>query len=149
MIKLILFVALILFSLSGQAQKQVSIENEIRQLEQMTVKARLAEDTISFKQLLAPEFIMATPRGYIISDRASFFQEMRDGIDYIQFERTIEQILLQKNLAITMGFDVFVSDKDIPEAKAGDPVKRRFTNVWAFKKGKWQMIARHAAFICQ
>jgi hypothetical protein len=48
-----------------------------------------------------------------------------------------------------MGMETFVSRNDIPGAKAGLPYKRRFTNIWMKKKGKWQQIGRHASIICQ
>ena len=54
-----------------------------------------------------------------------------------------------KNIVITMGFEIFVSRNDLPGAKAGQAYKRRFTNIWMKKKGKWQQIARHASIICQ
>jgi hypothetical protein len=46
-----------------------------------------------------------------------------------------------------MGYEIFVSRADIPGDKAGEPVKRRFSNIWKKKKGKWVQIARHASII--
>ncbi|MGI8600383.1 MAG: hypothetical protein ACR2KB_14110 [Chitinophagaceae bacterium] len=47
-----------------------------------------------------------------------------------------------------MGAETFISRADIADAKAGQPVKRRFTNVWMKKNGKWQQTGRHASIIC-
>jgi hypothetical protein len=55
---------------------------------------------------------------------------------------------IQENVVITMGYETFVFKDDTPEAKAGQPIKRRFTNVWMNKNGKWLQIARHASIIC-
>lgn len=48
-----------------------------------------------------------------------------------------------------MGHEIFVSRNDIPGARAVQIYKRRFTNIWMKKNGKWQQIARHASIICQ
>jgi hypothetical protein len=48
-----------------------------------------------------------------------------------------------------MGHETIVSKNDTPVAKAGQIFKRRFTNIWMKKNGKWQQIARHASVICQ
>ncbi len=45
--------------------------------------------------------------------------------------------------------ETYIPRIDLPEAKAGQVVKRRFTNIWMYKNGKWQQIARHASVICE
>ncbi len=90
------------------------------------------------------------PRNDISANRNAVLQTQKSGsIDYSTFERVIEQIQFQKDIVITMGNEIFVSRKDIFGAKAGQTYKRRFTNIWMKKKGKWQQIARHASIICQ
>lgn len=150
MIKLILFIPLFLVSLSVKAQKQARIENEIRRLEQMVVNGILEGDTASLKKLWVPEFMVNTPRNTIAVNRDAVFDVQKKGlIDYSSLERIIEEVLVQKNIAITMGYETFVPRVDLPDAKAGQAVKRRFTNVWMYKKGKWQQVARHASIICK
>jgi hypothetical protein len=55
----------------------------------------------------------------------------------------------QKSFIITMGHETFISRNDTPGARAGQTYKRRFTNIWMKKNGKWQQTARHASIICQ
>ena len=55
----------------------------------------------------------------------------------------------QENIVITMGYENLVSKNDSPATKAGQIYKRRFTNIWMKKNGKWQLIARHASIICK
>jgi len=69
-------------------------------------------------------------------------------INYSSFDRVIESIQIKKNFVITMGAETFISRTDIPDVKAGQPVKRRFTNIWMKKNGKWQQTGRHASIIC-
>jgi len=139
----------LLFAGVTQAQHTKAIEDTIKHLEQKVVRAILEADTITLKQVWAPEFLVNTPRNNVANSRDAVFENQRQGlINYSSFDRTIEAVQVQSNLVITMGQEVFVSRSDIPGARAGQPVKRRFTNVWIMKNGNWQQIARHASIIC-
>lgn len=136
--------------ISAYSQSAGKIETEIRVLEQAVVTAILNADSNTLKKLWAPEFLVNNPRNEITGNRDSVLITQKAGlIDYSSFERVIERIQVQNNLVITMGHEVFVARRDIPGAKAGQAYKRRFTNIWMKKKGKWQQIARHASIICQ
>ena len=90
-----------------------------------------------------------TPRNDVAENRDVVFQKQQAGlINYSSFERVVENIQIQKDFVVTMGYETFVSRTDIPGAKAGVPVKRRFTNVWMKQNDKWVQIARHASIIC-
>ena len=148
--KLFFFIlALHLISLNSNSQKQNTTEALIRSLEQKVVQAILNSDTNTLKELWAPEFLVNTPRNSIAKDRNAVFEIQRLGlINYSSFEKVVESIQINKKFVITMGSETFVSRTDIPGAKAGQPVKRRFTNIWMKKKGKWQQTGRHASIIC-
>jgi len=134
----------------ANGQTTAKTEVEIRNLEQTVVMAILKADTSTLKQVWAPEFLVNNPRNNISGNRNIVLQTQKAGmIDYSSFERVIEQMQFQKDIVITMGYETFVSRNDIPGAKAGQIYKRRFTNIWMKKKGKWQQIARHASIICQ
>lgn len=131
------------------AQSNSAIESEIRKLEESAATAILKSDTNAMKQLWAPEFMVNTPRNEVAPNRQAVLKIQRAGmINYSTFEKKIEQIQIQNDLAITMGHEIIISKNDIPGAKAGESIKRRFTNVWMKKDGKWQQIARHASIIC-
>ena len=149
MVKLLVFIALT-FSISiTKAQSKTEVETTIRNLEKKALKGILESDTNILKQVWAPEFIVNTPRNTIAENRDAVFKNQKAGlINYSSFERIIEKIEIQKNIVITMGYETYVPRADLPEAKAGEIVKRRFTNVWMKQKGKWLQIARHASVIC-
>jgi len=150
MIKSFFFLAFLISTLLANGQTTAKIEVEIRNLEQTVVLAILKADTSTLKQVWAPEFLVNNPRNNISGNRNIVLQTQKAGmIDYSSFERVIEQMQFQKDIVITMGYETFVSRNDIPGAKAGQIYKRRFTNIWMKKKGKWQQIARHASIICQ
>jgi hypothetical protein len=98
----------------------------------------------------APEFLVNTPRNEITGTRDSILLIQKAGmIDYSTYEKVIERMQFQENIVITMGHETLVSKNDTPAAKAGQVYKRRFTNIWIKKNGKWQLIARHASIICR
>lgn len=131
------------------AQNRVALETTIRNLEQKVVQGILAADTHRLKEVWAPEFLVNTPRNTIANGRQAVFQNQRAGlINYSSFVRVVEEVQVQGKMVITMGHETFVSRNDIPEAKAGQEVRRRFTNIWRKKKGKWLQVARHASVIC-
>lgn len=146
------FLMLTMIGYSQSTKKTITerdTETEIRALEQNVVKAILNGDTNTLKQLWAPEFLVNNPRNEISVNRNEVLRLQKAGmIDYSSFEKAIEQIQVQKSFVITMGQETIVSKNDIPGVKAGVPFKRRFTNIWMKKNGKWQQIGRHASVVC-
>jgi len=149
MTKYIFLIAFSISAISVYAQDNASIEAEIRALEQTGAKAILHGDILTLKQIWAPEFLVNTPRNEVTGTRDSILLIQKAGIiDYSTYEKIIERMQFQENLVITMGHEILVSKNDTPAAKAGQIYKRRFTNIWMKKNGKWQLIARHASIIC-
>ncbi len=127
MLKIISTLFLCLTAFLTNAQKS-TIEKTIKGLEQMVVKGILNSDTNLLKKVWAPEFLVNTPRNNIAESRAAVFLNQTSGlINYASFERFIEKMQVQKNIVITMGHEIYVPKVDLPEAKAGQVVKRRFT----------------------
>ena len=150
MTKYIFLFAFIISILPANAQDNSKTEAEIRRLEQTGATAILNGDTNTLKQIWAPEFLVNTPRNEITGTRDSILMIQKAGmIDYSTYEKVIERMQFQKDIVITMGHETLVSKKDTPVAKAGQVYKRRFTNIWMKKNGKWQLVARHASIICQ
>jgi hypothetical protein len=46
-------------------------------------------------------------------------------INYSTFKRIIERIQIQKNIIITMGYEIFVSCRDIPESKSRTDIQKK------------------------
>jgi hypothetical protein len=67
------------------------------------------------------------------------------GLAYASFERTIEKITLNDNVAIVMGGEVIKPQGNQPNA--GKVVTRRFTHVWLYKNNLWSIIGRQATII--
>ncbi|HEY0679993.1 MAG TPA: nuclear transport factor 2 family protein [Chitinophagaceae bacterium] len=142
-------ISFMFFAVAANSQNKSGTESVIKDLEQLVVKGILDADTNLLKQLWDPAFMVNNPRNNIAKDRNAVLDIQKQGlINYSSFERVIEGILVEGNVVITMGNETFVSRTDIPGAKAGQQVKRRFTNIWMKKKGKWLQVGRHASIIC-
>lgn len=64
------------------------------------------------------------------------------GLNYLSFERTIEKISFNDNIAIVMGGEIIKPQGQQPNA--GKTVSRRFTHIWLYKNNSWSIIARQA-----
>lgn len=150
MTKYIFLLACTISIFSANAQDNSKTEAEIRRLEQTGATAILNGDTNTLKQIWAPEFLVNTPGNQVTETRDSILLIEKAGmLVYSTYEKVIERMQFQKNTVITMGHETIVSKNDTRILKAGQVYKRRFTNIWMKKNGKWQLIARHASLICQ
>jgi hypothetical protein len=66
-------------------------------------------------------------------------------LNYLSFERDIEKITFNDNVAVVMGGEMIRPQGH--QANAGKTVSRRFTHVWLYKKNRWSLIARQATII--
>lgn len=145
--KLSLQVLFLLFIISAWSQDSAAVAKKINELEELSLKAILAGDTVMLKKLWAPEFMVNTPRNNIAADRNAVLEIQKNGlINYSSFTRVIEKMQVQKEVVITMGHETYVPKENLP--MAGQTIKRRFINVWMNRDGQWVHIARQASIIC-
>lgn len=143
------FAIVLLIGLNCFSQDEATTKELLRKLEEKGVKGILSGDTALLKEIWAPEFIVTTPRNSIAGSRQAVFNNQKAGlINYKTFDRVIENIQLHPEVAVIMGTETYVPASDLPEAKAGVTVRRRFTNIWMKQDGQWKQIARHASIIC-
>ncbi|MBC8111883.1 MAG: nuclear transport factor 2 family protein [Verrucomicrobia bacterium] len=150
---LFLLVTFLSLSLSGTAiaQSQTSsdvVEKEIRKLEAEQIEYVLTGKIAEMKKNWHPNHTVNNPFG-IVQNAAT--GPMQAGtLTYSKFERNIEKVLVQDSVVVVMGNELVIP-KTVPKGslyEINQPIKRRFTNVWMHKDGKWLMIARHANDIC-
>ena len=121
-------------------------EDMIRQLEEQERLAVLQGDLEALERLWAEEFIVNNPQNQISPSRDTVLALVKKGlIRYAAFERQIESIRFNADIAIVMGAETVEPIGDAP--RAGGAVERRFTNIWMKKGATWRMIARHANVI--
>lgn len=125
---------------------QDSREGEIRRLENLARESVLTSDsTVLFDKIWSPNMVINTPANVVgtVEEIKARFRE--GGLAYASFERTIDKITFNDNVAIVMGGEVIESNGSQPNA--GKVVTRRFTNVWLYKNNSWNIIGRQATII--
>jgi ketosteroid isomerase-like protein len=131
---------------TAQSPTASADERTIRSLEEQERMAVLNEDTAALERLWADEFIVNNPQNEISADRSAVLDRVKRGlIRYSTFERRIEAIRFNGDIAIVMGAETVVS-KSGPGGSA-PAVQRRFTNIWKRTGQTWRTIARHANVI--
>jgi len=129
-------------ALAAQSEDRLAAkEKVIRSLEEQERMAVLKEDVPALEKLWSDQLIVNNPQDEISADRSVVFDRVKRGlIRYSEFERRIESIRFDGDIAIVMGSETVVRKSDTPVP----PVRRRFTNIWRQSGSTWRMIARHA-----
>ncbi len=151
--KLILLAAVVTFVVPGlmlgqSAKQNNALEQEIRKLDLAQAEAIRRKDFQALETLCAEDFTVNNPRGEISKGRETVKELIRSGvINYSSFVREVETVLIHENTVIAMGRETIVLAENAPQA--GQTVRRRYTNIWMKRKGKWLLTARHANVVCQ
>lgn len=129
--------------LSAQsAEQKVAIEQEIRKLDLDHAAAIVRGDLPALDKLWTEDFIVNNPFNEI--DKAN---RIRSGaVTYAALVREVEAIAIHGNTVIVMGRETVVPKGNSPDA--GKTIKRRYTNIWMKREGRWRLVARHASVIC-
>ena len=129
-----------------QAAPPPAVEAKVRALEEEERSAVLKGDINALERLWSVNMIVNNPQSAIAPSREAVLQLVREGkIRYSSFGRSIEAMRGDGNLVIVMGAEEVVPAG--PGPRAGQVVRRRFTNIWRLEEGTWTMIARHANVI--
>jgi len=142
-----LLVILISFtSITNFLLAQDARESEIRRLETLERESVLKGDsTTLFDKIWSPNMIVNTPANIVGTVEGTKALFRTGALNYLSFERTIEKITFNDNVAIVMGGEIIKPQGQQPNA--GKIVSRRFTHVWLYKNNYWSIIARQATII--
>jgi len=116
-------------------------KNEIERLQSEGVAAFLARDLERLGRMFADELIVNSPLNRVTDKRQVLDLLGRGVIGHSSYVEHVEAIRRQGDLVTVMGSDVIT---DRPEEK---PMRRRFTNVWRARGGRWELIIRHATVV--
>jgi hypothetical protein len=117
----------------------------IRNLEQQEAAAMLKGDTSSLVRLWSPKYVVNNPLNAVVDVNTIKWLIRTGKIDYTSFERIIDRITFNENLAVVMGTEVVKPEKIT--ANSGKTVNRRYTDVWMKTNEKWLLVARQATNI--
>lgn len=141
-----LTIAACLICFTNFAIAQDPRESEIRRLETLERESVLKSDSGAlFDKIWSSTMVVNTPANVVGTVEGTKAHLRSGGLNYLSFERNIEKITFNDNIAIVMGGEVIK-----PQGKqlnAGKTVSRRFTHVWLYKNGQWSIIARQATII--
>ena len=121
-------------------------EAEIRRLEILERESVLKGDSAAlFDKIWSPNMVVNTPANIVGTVEGTKAILRSGGLNYLSFERNIEKIIFNDNIAITMGGEIIKPQGQ--QMNAGKTVSRRFTHVWLYKNNSWSIIARQATII--
>jgi hypothetical protein len=144
--KQLFFLILCLAGITNYVLAQDAREAEIRRMETLERTSVLKGDsTALFNKIWSPGMIVNTPANVVGTVEGTKAHFRAGDLNYLSFERMIEKISFNDNVAIVMGGEIIQ-----PQGKqlnAGKTVTRRFTHVWLYKNNAWSIIARQATII--
>ena len=138
--------ALVTTLLGPATRADDAAEQEIRKVDRAERDAVLARDLPAIERAWADDFIVNAPNNQVLKGKKEAVELVRAGIlDYASFERDVEAVLIHGETAILMGLETVKPRNKAPFA--GQTVRRRFTNIWMKRDGRWQLTARQATVI--
>ena len=121
-------------------------ESQIRRLEKLERESVLKGDSVAlFDKIWSPKMIVNTPANVVGTVEGTKAHFRSGDLNYLSFERNIEKISFNDNVAIVMGGEVIKPQGK--QVNAGKVVTRRFTHVWQYSNNSWSIIARQATII--
>jgi hypothetical protein len=100
------------------------------------------------EKLWAEDFTVNNPQNQISRGRKEVLDRVRSGLlGYSSFVREIESVGLYGDTVVVMGLEKVTATGNNP--RAGQTLRRRYTNVWMKRKGAWVLAVRHANVICE
>ena len=111
-------------------------EEEIRGLDKEAGEAFLRGDIATLQHLFSDEYVVTNPFNRVVNKQEVLEALASGRIKHSVYEREIEALRLYADTAVVMGREEVVD--------GGETKKRRYTEVWLRREGRWQVIARHA-----
>ena len=134
--------------LAQNAKENGELEQTIRRLELAESDAVVRSDVTALEKLWAEDLTVNNPQNQISRGRKEVLDRVRSGLlKYSSFVREIESVGIYGDTVIVMGLEVVTPVGDTP--RAGQTLRRRYTNIWMKREGTWLLTARHANVICQ
>ena len=132
----------------NRKNRNETLEQQVRRLDLSEAEAILTKNFRVLDELSSNDFTTNSPRNEIVRGKEALKELIRRGVvDYASFVREIETVLIHGKTVVTMGSETIVMGQNSPQK--GQTIRRRFTNVWMKRNGKWLLTARHASIICE
>ena len=128
---------------SQQIPKNSALESEIRKLDLAHAEAIFKGKAAALDALMYDDVTVNHPTNRIVNEKKELLGLISEGvIRYSRFERRPEKFLFYDGMVVVMGDETVIPAKGAPNE--GKTVRRRYTNVWMLRDGKWRLAFRHA-----
>ena len=123
-------------------------EQSLRGADATQLEAARTRDADALERMMHPSFVVNSPEGETWDRERTLALWRSRGIGHDSFDRVVESVTLEGTVGVVVGREIVQPSADSlagqRRADGGEPVQRRFTNVWVWKDGRWQFFARHA-----
>jgi uncharacterized protein (TIGR02246 family) len=126
------------------ATARAGVEEDIRALEQQQVQFALAGDRKALEKLFAPDFRIINPAGAVANKEELLALLTASSAPYKSATYVTETVRRYRDVVVSTGLESVVPAQG---AQAGQNVRRRITHVWEKRRGRWQLVLRHATVV--
>ncbi len=113
-------------------------QDDIRTVENEAREAFFRADLAALDRIFSADFLVNSPLN-MVNDKVGLLAALRTGrIRHTSYLAEIEAMARYGDTVVVMGNDTVT---DPPEEMI---TRRRYTNIWQLREGRWQFIARHA-----
>lgn len=137
-------ILLLVLAVPAAAQDEASL----RRADAAQHQAARTRDADALDAMMHSAFQVNSPEGEMWSRERTLTLWRNRGIGHDRFERTVESVILDGPVGVVAGREIVQPSTDSIAGKrradGGQPVERRFTNIWLWKGEQWQFLARHA-----
>ena len=124
-----------------------ALEGQIRQLDLAHAEAIFKGDAATLDKLMDDDITVNHPTNRIVKEKKELLDLIGQGvIRYDAFERRPEKFLFFDDMVVVMGDETVVPAKGAPNE--GKSLRRRYTNAWMKRDGRWRLMFRHANNVC-
>jgi hypothetical protein len=107
--------------------------------------ALIEDDRAAFASFLSPDLVVNNPQNGISIPGTTVRRDAAGLISYSKYLRSIEYAGKLGDMVLLMGDERVIPKGSAP--MAGHEVRRRFTDIWKMKSGRWLLVARQATII--
>lgn len=134
----------LLLVLAGCAASPSKGDAGIREVEQAQVQAALSGNRAALEKIFAAEFRLINPAGAVASREELLAMLSGGAPPYRAAVYTTDSVLPYGQVVITTGTETVEFGSG---AQAGQKQKRRITQVWERRDGRWQLVLRQATLV--
>lgn len=104
----------------------------------------LRRDIAGLDRFFLDDFVVTNPFNQFIDKPKVIVRLRADIIKYSSYTRRYDAFRVYGDTVVVVGSETVVPAVDANRPDAGQTVRRRFTEVWVRREGRWQKVVRHA-----